>query len=85
MTEDKHEELRRFLNNRLFISPSACAASAKGLATASIKCKNRRIVIWSTCVPWSRLPPCQRVEEVLVVTPPELIAGKVMAWTQRAG
>lgn len=31
------------------------------------------------------LPPFERVEGVLVVTPAELVAGKVMAYSQRAG
>jgi len=31
------------------------------------------------------LPPCQRVEKVLVVSPAELIAGKVLAWRRRQG
>jgi len=42
--------------------------------------KNRPLVdIWSASV----LPPTQRVREVLVVSPPELIANKVMAISRR--
>jgi len=34
--------------------------------------------------PVEELPPAKRVNHVLVVTPEELIAGKVMAWVRSA-
>lgn len=35
--------------------------------------------------PVAQLPPAQRIEQVLVLTPPELIASKVIAFYQRRG
>src|SRR5207237_2847267 len=35
--------------------------------------------------PVAEFPPHQKVKKVLVVTPPELIAGKVAAWVRRRG
>ncbi len=44
------------------------------------KPKNRHLV---DIRPVEELPPSKRVKGILVVTPPELIAGKVMAWVRR--
>ena len=46
------------------------------------KPKNRHLVDVRAV---QELPPTQRVQEVLVLTPAELIAAKVSAWTSRRG
>jgi len=46
------------------------------------KPKNRHLVDVRSV---EQLPPTQRVDEVLVLTPPELIAGKILAFVARQG
>jgi hypothetical protein len=46
------------------------------------KAENRHLI---DVRPVAALPPAQRVNDVLVVTPPELIAGKAIAFSQRRG
>jgi hypothetical protein len=79
---DLAEELRCFLNERFHIAVRV--RSVRGGIGYRIyqvrKPENRHLV---DLRPVEELPPAQRVEEVLVVTPPELIAGKVSAWTRR--
>lgn len=78
------EELRQFLNKRFHIAVRVRSVrEGIGYRIYQVqKPKNRHLV---DVRPVDVLPPCQRVEKVLVVTPPELIAGKVVAWRQRQG
>ncbi len=80
--EELAEELRDFLNKRFHIAVRVRSVrEGIGYRIYQVqKPKNRHLV---DVRPTDVLPPCQRVEEVLVVTPPELIAGKVMAWRRR--
>jgi hypothetical protein len=82
--EELAEELRAFLNKRFHIAVRVRSVrEGIGYRIYQVqKPKNRHLV---DVRPIDALPPCQRVEEVLVVTPPELIAGKVMAWRGRQG
>ena len=84
MKEESTEELRTFLNNRFHIAARVRnIRDGLGYRVYQVqKPKNRHLI---DVRPVESLPPCQRVEEVLVVTPPELIAGKVMAWRGRQG
>ena len=84
MKEESTEELRAFLNNRFHIAVRVRnIRDGLGYRVYQVqKPKNRHLI---DVRPVESLPPCQRVEEVLVVTPPELIAGKVMAWTRAPG
>ena len=82
--EELAEELRTFLNEKFHIAVRVrTVRGGIGYRIYQIqKPENRHLV---DVRPIAVLPPCQRVEEVLVVTPPELIAGKVMAWRRRQG
>jgi hypothetical protein len=82
--EELAEELREFLNKRFHIAVRVRSVrEGIGFRIYHVqKPKNRHLV---DVRPVEVLPPCQRVDNVLVVTPPELIAGKVMAWTRRQG
>lgn len=82
--EELAEELRSFLNKRFHIAVRVRSVrEGIGYRIYQVqKPKNRHLV---DVRPVDVLPPCQRVEKVLVVTPPELIAGKVLAWRQRQG
>ncbi len=82
--EELAEEIRQFLNNRFHIAVRVRSVrEGIGYRIYQVqKPKNRHLV---DVRPIDVLPPCQRVEKVLVVTPPELIAGKVLAWRRRQG
>jgi hypothetical protein len=82
--EELAEELRDFLNKRFHIAVRVREVrEGIGYRIYQVqKPKNRHLV---DLRPIDELPPCQRIERVLVVTPPELIAGKVMAWRHRQG
>jgi hypothetical protein len=82
--EELAEEIRQFLNKRFHIAVRVRSVrEGIGYRIYQVqKPKNRHLV---DVRPIDVLPPCQRVEEVLVVTPPELIAGKVLAWRRRQG
>jgi hypothetical protein len=82
--EELAEELREFLNKRFHIAVRVRSVrEGIGYRIYQVqKPSNRHLV---DVRPIDELPPCQRVEDVLVVTPPELIAGKVMAWRRRQG
>lgn len=82
--EELAGELRTFLNNRFHIAVRVRnIRDGLGYRIYQIqKPANRHLVVLR---PIDVLPPCQRLEGVLVVTPPELIAGKVMAWIARQG
>ncbi len=82
--EQLAQELRDFLNKRFHIAVRVReVGEGIGYRIYQVhKPKNRHLV---DLRPIDELPPCQRIEQVLVVTPPELIAGKVMAWRRRQG
>jgi Nucleotidyl transferase AbiEii toxin, Type IV TA system len=79
---DLAEELRRFLNERFHIAVRVRdIRDGLGYRIYQVKKpKNRHLV---DLRPVEQLPPAQRVKDVLVVTPPELIAGKVAAYAHR--
>jgi Nucleotidyl transferase AbiEii toxin, Type IV TA system len=76
------EELRQFLNERFRIAVRVRdVKEGLGYRIYQVrKPKNRHLV---DLRPVEQLPPAQRVKKVLVVTPPELIAGKVTAYVRR--
>src|SRR5688572_16287216 len=81
---DLAEELRAFLNARFHIAVRVRAVR-EGLGYRIFqlrKPKNRHLV---DLRPVAVLPPSQRVEGVLVLTPPDLIASKVISYYGRRG
>ncbi len=76
------EELRAFLNQRFHIAVRVRdIRDGLGYRIYQVqKPKNRHLV---DLRPVKALPPAQRVNKVLVVTPPELIANKVMSMVGR--
>jgi hypothetical protein len=80
--EELAAELRKYLNERFHIAVRV--RDIKGGVGFRIyqvrKPENRHLV---DVRPVDALPPGQRVEEVLVVTPPELIANKVISMVGR--
>jgi hypothetical protein len=81
---DLANELRTFLNKRFHIAVRVrTVRDGIGYRIYQVqKPENRHLV---DVRPVDVLPPSQRIQEVLVVTPPELIAGKVAAYTRRRG
>jgi hypothetical protein len=79
---DLAEELRVFLNQRFHIAVRVREVrEGLGYRIYQVrKPKNRHLV---DIRPVPSFPPCQRVKKVLVVTPPELVANKVIAYTER--
>lgn len=76
------EELRKFLNKRFHIAVRVRSVR-EGMTYRIYQVKkpdNRHLI---DIRPVDELPPSQLVKKVLVVTPPELIAGKVAAWVRR--
>jgi hypothetical protein len=78
------EELRAFLNERFHIAVRVREVKdGVGYRIFQVKKpKNRHLV---DLRPVEQLPPAQRVKKVLVVSPPELIAGKINAFVSRRG
>lgn len=78
------EQIRVMLNSRFHIAVRVRnVRDGLGLRVYQVrKPTNRHLV---DVRPVEALPPANRVERVLVVTPPELIAGKLTAWVQRRG
>jgi hypothetical protein len=78
------EEIRAFLNKRFHIAVRVRSVrEGLGYRIYQVrKPKNRHLV---DVRPVPALPPAQRVKKVLVVTPPELLAGKVAAFADRRG
>ena len=78
------EELRRNLSERFNIAVCIrTVANGSGFRLYQIvKPKNRHLVVVR---PVASMPPTQRIDGVLVVTPAELIAGKVISCVQRIG
>ncbi len=82
--KDLAEELRTHLNE-LFQIAVRLRTVRDGIGYRlyqKAKPKNRHLV---DLRPVETLPPTQRVDGVLVLTPPEIIAGKVMAYCGRKG
>lgn len=78
------EEIRRFLNGKFHIAVLV-REIREGIGYRIFqlqKPKNRHLV---DVRPVASLPPTQRVEHVLVVTPAELVANKVIAFHERRG
>jgi hypothetical protein len=78
------KELRAYLNQRFHVAVRVRTVE-RGIGYRIYqvrKPQNRHLV---DVRPVAALPPAQRVKEVLVVTPPELIAEKVAALTRRRG
>lgn len=77
------EELRACLNARFNIAVRVrSVASGKGLRIYQVrKPKNRHLVDVRSV---DELPPHQRLERILVPTPPELISQKVVSMTSRS-
>jgi hypothetical protein len=82
--EELAEEIRTFLNKRFHIAVRVREVrEGLGYRIYQVrKPENRHLV---DVRPVTELPPAQRVKKVLVVAPPELMAGKVMAWVRRRG
>jgi hypothetical protein len=78
------EELRAYLNQRFHVAVRVrTIEQGVGYRIYQVrKPQNRHLV---DIRPVAALPPAQRIKEVLVVTPPELIAEKVVAFTRRRG
>ncbi len=76
------EELRGYLNKKFHIAVSVrTVREGLGYRVYQVrKPENRHLV---DVRPVESLPPAKRVNRILVVTPPELIAGKVSAWVRR--
>jgi len=76
------DELRKFLNQRFHIAARVREAKEGiGYKVYQVrKPKNRHLIDVRVV---GELPPHRRVRKVLVVTPPELIANKVKAFTER--
>jgi hypothetical protein len=81
---DFAEELRKYLNKRFHIAVRVRKVrEGIGYRIYQVqKPENRHLV---DVRPVPSLPPAQRVQEILVVTPPELISEKVAALNQRRG
>ena len=81
---DLAEEIREYLSERFHIAVRVRAISdGKGYRLFQIqKPRNRHLVDLRTV---KSLPHSQRIEDVLVTSPPELIAQKVIAYHSRRG
>ncbi len=76
------EELRQYLNKRFHIAVRVRdVREGLGYRIYQVRKPNNRHLV--DIRPVEQLPPAQRVKKVLVVTPPELIAGKVTAYVRR--
>ena len=82
--KDLAEEIRIYLNEKFRIAIRVRQVrQGLGYRVYQVqKPKNRHLV---DVRPVAQLPPAQRVENLLVVTPPELIANKVIALEHRRG
>jgi hypothetical protein len=76
------EELKAYLNEKFHIAVRVrTVREGLGYRIYQVrKPENRHLV---DVRPVEELPPAKRVKKILVVTPPELIAGKVSAWVRR--
>src|SRR5213079_1394651 len=78
------EELREYLSERFHIAVRVCVIGAgKGYRLFQIqKPRNRHLVDVRTA---ESLPHAERIEDVMVMSPPELIAHKVISYHARRG
>lgn len=77
------DEIRKHLNEKFHIATVREIREGLGFRVFQMqKPKNRHLV---DVRPVSTFPPVQRVDDVLVVTPDELIANKLLAWHNRKG
>lgn len=78
------EEIRAMLNQQFQIAIRVCKVrDGIGYRVYQLqKPKNRHLVDVRSV---QELPPAQLVQEVLVLTPPELISSKILAWASRRG
>jgi hypothetical protein len=78
------EELRKYLNQKFHIAVRVRKVrEGLGYRIYQVrKPENRHLI---DIRPVETLPPHQKVRKILVVTPPELIAGKISAYTRRSG
>lgn len=80
--EELAEELRAFLNNRFHIAVRVRnIRQGLGYRIYQVQKPNNRHLV--DVRPVESLPPSQRVDEVLVVTPAQLMAEKVLSMVQR--
>ncbi len=80
--EELAEELRGFLKQRFHIAVRVREVrEGLGYRVYQVRKPHNRHLVDVRSV--EELPPAKRVKKVLVVTPPELIAGKVLAWVRR--
>ena len=80
--EELAEELRKFLNQRFHIAVGVRRVrEGLGYRIYEVREPENRHLVDIRLV--TELPPANQVKKVLVVTPPELIAGKVAAWVRR--
>ena len=78
------EDLRSFLNERFHIAVRVREVQeGLGYRIYQVRKPNNRHLV--DVRPVEELPPTQRVKKVLVVTPPELVAGKLVAFVRRRG
>ena len=78
------EEIRSFLNKKFHIAVRVRSVrEGIGYWIYQVRKPDNRHLV--DVRPVDALPPAQRIEDVLVVTPPELIAGKVAAYLRRRG
>ncbi len=78
------EELREYLSQKFYIAVRVRqVASGRGFRLYQVqKSGNRHLVDLHSV---DNLPQAQRIEEILVMSPAELIASKVIAYTRRQG
>lgn len=78
------EELREFLSERFHIAVRVrVIGEGKGYRVFQIRKEGNRHLV--DLRPVKSLPPSQRIEDVSIATPPELIALKVVAYHTRRG
>jgi hypothetical protein len=78
------EELRAYLSNQFHIAVRVCeVADGRGFRIYQIQKTGNRHLVDIRLV--QSLPPSQRIAQVLVASPEELIALKVIAYYQRRG
>ena len=76
------EELRKYLNRKFHIAVRVRdVREGMEYRIYQVRKPNNRHLV--DLRPVEQLPPSQRVKKVLVVTPPELVAGKVTAYVRR--
>lgn len=82
--EELAEELRQFLNKRFHIAVRVREiGNGRGYRLYQVqKPKNRHLV---DVRPVTSLPPTKRIQRILVLSPEELIASKVIAYHERKG